>query len=248
MAEEQAVTRYDRQERVKDWNQVKLQDAKVVVVGAGALGTVTALQLACLGFGRVDIYDFFTVVGHNLNRQFFYFYSVGKQKSVSLAFKLKFINPEIRINAFTEKLTNENISYLKDYDIIFDCADNWTVRKLINNFCLLNKQKFIHGGMRGFEGQIQCINPALGTPCLECLPLPVEDKPTSVCEVDPAIITTSFLIGSIMAQEGVKMIMYPKDVCYDLIVYSGYGEDLKKMGLKKNPKCVACGKKKQLGC
>jgi adenylyltransferase/sulfurtransferase len=244
MAGEKAFSRYDRQERVKDWNQIKLQDAKVVVVGAGALGTVTALQLTCLGFGRIDIYDFDTVEGHNLNRQFLYFDSVGKQKATSLAFKLRFINPDIKINAFTDKLTKENMYYLKDYDIIFDCSDNWTVRKLINDFCLLNKQKFIHGGMRGFEGQIQCINPSNGGPCLECLPLPKEDKPTSVCEVDPAIVTTSFFIGSLMAQEGIKMIMYPDEVCYDLIVYNGFGEDMRKMGLKRNNKCLACGKKK----
>ena len=239
------VNRYDRQERVEGWNQNKLLNANVAIVGSGALGTVTALQLACLGIGRMDIFDFDTVEGHNLNRQFLYFDCVGKNKAVSLVAKLRYINSGIQINAFDVKLTKDNIKCMDGYDIIFDCTDNWEVRRLLNKFVLAHEIKFVHGGMRGFEGQVQCINSAIkDTPCLECMPRPDDDKPATVCEVDPAIVTTSFLIAAMMAQEGVKMLLFPDKVYYGMIIYNGFTDTVKKMDLKKNPKCKVCGVKR----
>lgn len=238
------MNRYDRQERVNGWNQNNLLDSEVAIVGAGALGTVVALQLACLGIGRIDIFDFDEVEDHNLNRQFLYFDSIGKNKAMSLVAKLRYINPDIEINAFNTKfVTMKDMDSLKGYDIIFDCTDNWDVRKLINKFVYKNKIKFIHGGMKGFEGQIQCIDSSKKTACLECLPIPDNDKkPSAACEIDPAIITTSFTIGSLMAQEGVKMLMFPADVFYGLVTYTGFTEDLGKIKLKKNKKCKVCSK------
>jgi len=239
-----AIDLYDRQTRIKDWKQDVIANTKVSIIGAGALGTSVSTQLTCVGFGKINIFDFDVVENHNLNRQFLFFDSVGKHKSISLAVKLHFINPDVDHTPFTTKIDETTIDILKDSDLIVDCLDNWPSRILLNKFCVANKIPFVHGGMNGFIGQVQAYVPGK-TPCLACGSIPKSKKRSNVCDVDPAIVTTSFVIGGLMAQEAIKIILYPRYVMKGLLLYNGLRNVMKVMKTKVNKSCKVCAEKKR---
>ena len=151
--------------------QQKLAVARVLVIGAGGLGSPAALYLAAAGVGTLGIADFDRVAEHNLQRQLLHDNdSVGQPKVASAARRLRATNPFIRIVEHPDGITAENaLSIFSDYDLVVDGTDNFSARYLNNDAAFFAKKPLIHGSVFKFEGQVSIFDSAHGGPCYRCL-------------------------------------------------------------------------------
>jgi adenylyltransferase/sulfurtransferase len=180
------LTRYSRQmllPQVGADGQLKLLNAKVLLVGAGGLGSSAALYLAAAGVGTIGIADFDRVEKSNLNRQVIHATgNTGKPKTESAKEGLNRINPDIRVITYYARMTPENIAdILKDFDILLDGSDNFQTKYLLNDAAFFAGKPYIFGGAVRTEGQAAVFFPGGGGPCLRCLmpqPPPQELAPT----------------------------------------------------------------------
>ena len=180
------LTRYSRQmllPQVGVDGQLKLLDARVLLVGAGGLGSSAALYLAAAGVGTIGIADFDRVEKSNLNRQVIHATgNAGKPKTESAREGLGRINPDIRVITYYERMTPENIAdILKDFDMLLDGSDNFRTKYLLNDAAFFAGKPYIFGGAVRTEGQAAVFFPGGGGPCLRCLmpqPPPQELAPT----------------------------------------------------------------------
>ncbi|MEK7825573.1 MAG: HesA/MoeB/ThiF family protein, partial [Nitrospirota bacterium] len=171
---EEQIQRYSRQiilPEVGGKGQKKISGAKVFLIGAGGLGSPSALYLAAAGVGRIGIIDADHVDLSNLQRQVLHSTAtLNRAKVESARETLSRINPDIRIDAFNEKLTSENImGLINDYDIILDGSDNFPTRFLVNDACYFQKKTLISGSIFRFEGQLTTLKGHLDQPCYRCL-------------------------------------------------------------------------------
>jgi len=155
--------RYQRQVLLKELGesgQQKLLAAKVVAIGAGGLGCPALLYLAAAGVGTIGIVDDDTVAIHNLHRQVLYSVNdIGSLKAEKAAVALQRLNPDIKIVAYTQRLTVENaLEILGNFDIIIDGTDNFATRYLINDACVLLNKPIVYGAVSQFEGQVSIFN------------------------------------------------------------------------------------------
>ena len=188
--------------------QTELSNYRVLMVGAGALGIMSGIQLAVNGIGELVIVDFDSVETTNLNRQVLHYESVGQQKATSLARKLKQINPRIKVSAKNEKITLDSERFFKDqrFDLIIDGVDNNKTRALLNYFSLKYKIPLVSGGTRYNGGQVTVSIPGQ-TGCLNCqadidkLAL-LDYKPAScIYAPTPSVITSNQIIGAAIIGE-----------------------------------------------
>ena len=149
--------------------QERLKSASVLVAGAGGLGTVISLYLAAAGIGHLRIIDCDVVEPSNLNRQILHWNGdIGRPKTASVADKLAALNPLIRIEAISERITEDSIEVMaRGCNIIVDAMDNVPTRHLLNRAAVAQKIPFVHGAVRGFFGQATTVIPGKG-PCLRC--------------------------------------------------------------------------------
>ena len=171
------VTRYSRHfllPEVGEEGQAKLLQAKVLMVGAGGLGSPSAYYLAAAGVGTMGIIDNDVVDLSNLQRQILHTNDrIGMPKTESAKLTIQALNPDVRVIPYQQKLTSQNImEIIKDYDIIVDGCDNFPTRYLVNDACVLTKKPNVHGSIFQFEGQASVFYPGKG-PCYRCLPCPV---------------------------------------------------------------------------
>lgn len=155
--------RYNRQILIPNFGEVgqmKLKNAKVLVVGLGGLGSVASVYLVAGGIGKVGLIDNDTVAIHNLQRQVLYREDeVGKSKALSAEKSLKRLNKNVEIIAYNCMLTKDNAEeIIKDYDIVIDCTDNYTTRYLINDICVKLKKPFVYGTIGDTKGQMAVFN------------------------------------------------------------------------------------------
>src|SRR5690606_18332851 len=155
--------RYSRQLVLRDFgitNQLKLREASVLVVGAGGLGCPVLLYLAAAGVGTIGIIDYDMLEVSNLQRQVLYgMEDLGANKAVSAAKRLHRMNPLIKINASSERLTARNaMELIGSYDLVIDGTDNFPTRYLINDACVLLDRPFVYGSILAFEGQVAVFN------------------------------------------------------------------------------------------
>jgi len=167
------VSRYSRHfilPHVGEKGQTKLLDARVLMVGAGGLGSPAGLYLAAAGVGTLGIVDADEVDVTNLQRQVLHRTAdVGRPKTESAKDTIAAINPDIKVNAYQMKLTSENImDIIKDYDLVVDGCDNFPTRYLVNDACVLANKPNVHGSIFQFEGQATVFTPGEG-PCYRCL-------------------------------------------------------------------------------
>ncbi len=168
------LTRYNRHILLKEVGlegQIKLLKAKVLIVGAGGLGSPAGLYLAAAGVGTIGIIDYDNVDLTNLQRQILHStYDVGRPKAESAKDAIHMINPDIKVLTYQEKLTHENaFDIFKNFDIIIDGADNFPTKYLINDACFFIGKPYIYGGVFQFEGQLSVFHPKGGGPCLRCI-------------------------------------------------------------------------------
>ena len=173
MLSERELEKYDRQMMIKDFGpegQEKLKEAKVLIAGAGGLGSPISVYLAVAGVGRLTIVDYDTVALSNLNRQINHWdKDVDRLKVQSANEKLSALNPDIEINPVSEKIEEHNVEELVgDNDLIVDAMDNVPTRLLLNRVAIKKNIPIFHGAVYGFDGRETTIIPGK-TPCLRCL-------------------------------------------------------------------------------
>jgi adenylyltransferase/sulfurtransferase len=172
------LNRYSRQillEEIGEEGQLRLLEAKILVVGAGGLGSPAGLYLASCGVGTLGIADFDTVDLSNLNRQIFHGTGdVGTLKTDSARRAIERLNPDVKVITYTERVTPQNLpGILEGYDMILDAADNVETKFLLNDAAYFAGKPYIYGGAVQLEGQMSVFHPAGGGPCLRCLfPVP----------------------------------------------------------------------------
>jgi adenylyltransferase/sulfurtransferase len=204
------TSRYSRQiilPEIGDVGQYKLLKAKVLVIGAGGLGTSVLPYLAGAGVGEIGIVDDDLIEVSNLHRQVIYKTSaVGKGKTAEAKEMISELNPLVKVNVFVEKLSGKNaLSLFEKYDIIVDATDNISIKYLINDACLATNKPMVYGSIFRFQGQVSVFNYQNG-PTYRCL-YPDENSNSANCE-DAGVIGVSVgIIGMLQANEVIKMIL-----------------------------------------
>ncbi len=202
-------SRYDRQMMLPNFGyegQLKLEQAKVLIVGVGALGSSCAFYLAGAGVGTLGLMDFDTVEISNLHRQIIHNQlNIGQLKVDSAAEKLAALNSTIRIITYPEIADEESIAIIaKSYDVVVDATDNFESKFLINDVCVCYGIPFVHGGIREYDGQLMTVIPGQSA-CYRCVfrIQPVESgnlKPLGVFGPAPGVI------GTLQAAEVIKLL------------------------------------------
>ena len=206
------LERYSRQIVLSEiglGGQQKLLKSKVLVVGAGGLGSNVLYYLAAAGVGTIGIVDFDKVDLSNLHRQIIHFTEdIGKPKVISAKEKMNKINPEVKIITFQEKLDEKNMErILHDFEIVVDGLDNFNDKFLLNDACVKLNKKFVHAGVVGFEGQVLTMIP-YEFACLRCYfpDGPPEDLRQNCKEVG-VLPTCVGVISTLQANEVMKLIL-----------------------------------------
>jgi adenylyltransferase/sulfurtransferase len=238
MLRKQELERYERQILLPEWSksgQQKLKKAKVLVTGAGGLGSAILTYLAVAGVGRIKIIDGDRVDLSNLNRQMLHSdKDMGRDKVDSAKERLEALNPDISIEAIKATINENNVfSLVADY-LIVDAMDNLPTRLLLNRVAVKKNLPLFHGAVYGFEGRATTVIPGK-TACLSCLYQGVIPGKIPVVGVTPAII------GCIQATEVIKYILGIGELLADrLLIYDGLSMKFSEVKLKKDPNCPEC--------
>jgi len=224
--------------------QLKLKQARVLMIGAGGLGAPLGLYLAAAGVGHLGILDFDVVDFTNLQRQVtFSTTDVGRPKIEAAKERLAAMNPAIEITTHETRLTSENaLDIFKDYDIIVDGTDNFPTRYLVNDACVLLGKRNVYGSIFRFEGQVSIFGAPDG-PCYRCLyPEPPPPGLVPSCAEGGVLGVLPGIVGSLQAIETIKLILGAGDSLVGrLMLFDALGMKFRELKLKKNPDCPLCG-------
>ena len=245
------IDRYSRQiilKKIGVTGQKKLLKSKVLIVGAGGLGSPIAIYLTALGIGKIGIVDKDKVEMSNLGRQIiFESKDINKVKSLTAVNKLKKINPDIQLNTFNENLTKKNINKIaKKFDLIVDGSDNFRTRFLINDYCLKNKKILVSGAISKFDGQVYTFNfTKKNSPCLRCfIPIMPSNLDEDNCEYEGVLGPLAGIVGTIQANEVVKEILkIGNTLCGQILIIDGLKLIFRKVKLNKRSDCYCNAKK-----
>jgi molybdopterin/thiamine biosynthesis adenylyltransferase/rhodanese-related sulfurtransferase len=243
------LTRYSRHfviPEVGEKGQGKLLDAKVLLLGAGALGSSSALYLAAAGVGTLGLVDFDVVDLSNLQRQIIHTTDrVGMLKTESAQKSINAINPGIKVNRHDVRLSSDNVmDIIKDYDVIVNCGDNFPTRYLINDACVFARKPLVDGAIFRFEGNATVFYAAEGGPCYRCLyPEPAPPDMAPSCAEAGVLGALPGLIGSIEALEAIKLILGAGEPLIGRMVYFDTlsKEYVRVLKVKRDPQCPVCG-------
>ncbi len=245
---EEQIQRYSRQiilPEVGGKGQKKIAGAKVFLIGAGGLGSPSALYLAAAGVGRIGIIDSDHVDLSNLQRQVLHSTAtINRAKVESARETLSRINPDIRIDTYNEKLTSENImGLINDYDIILDGSDNFPTRFLVNDACYFQKKTLISGSIFRFEGQLTTLKGHLDQPCYRCLyPEPPPPGLVPSCQEAGVLGVLAGTIGVLQAAEALKEIIgIGSSLAGRLLLYDALQMRFREVKVRKDKNCPLCG-------
>jgi len=230
---------------VGEAGQLKLLNAKVLCIGAGALGSPVALYLAAAGVGTIGIADADTVDESNLQRQILHTTDrVGTPKTESAKATLNALNPEVKVIEHRVRVDRDNAMELfKQYDLIVDGSDNFSTRYLVNDVCVILNKPQVHGSIFRFDGQVTTFVPHQG-PCYRCLfpePPPPEFAPS--CQEAGVLGVLPGVIGVMEAIEAIKIILGKGTTLSGrLIAYDALKQTFRELKFKRDPDCLACGK------
>jgi sulfur-carrier protein adenylyltransferase/sulfurtransferase len=224
--------------------QRKLKSARVLLVGAGGLGSPAALYLAAAGVGTIGIVDFDVVDQTNLQRQILHGTSrVGVSKLQSAEERIRDINPNVRVEPFETRLTSENaLDIIREFDVVADGTDNFPTRYLVNDACVLLGKPNVYGSIFRFEGQASVFYAKEG-PCYRCLyaePPPPGLVPS--CAEGGVLGVLPGIIGSIQAMETIKLILGAGEPLIGrLLLFDALKLSFRELKLEKDPDCPVCG-------
>jgi adenylyltransferase/sulfurtransferase len=249
---EEQIERYSRQiilPNVGGKGQEKLLNAKVLIIGAGGLGSPCALYLGAAGIGKLGIVDSDAVELNNLQRQVIHsMKDVGRPKVESARDRINAINQDVEVIPYHLRITSENIlGIMKDYDIVVDGSDNFPTRYLVNDACVLSKKPLAHGGIYRFDGQAITIMPG-ESPCLRCLfPEPPPPGLVPGCQEAGILGAVAGAIGIIQANEVLKYVLGIGELLTGkLLVFSALDSSFRQLKVPRYPKCPVCGESPEI--
>ena len=241
------IERYSRQILLPDVGgkgQEKILSAKVLVIGAGGLGSPAALYLAAAGVGRLGIVDSDKVELNNLQRQVLHSTkTVGELKVESAKRTLSNLNTDIEVIPYNIRLTSANImDVIKGYDIVVDGSDNFPTRYLVNDACVLAKKPLSHGGIFRYDGQAITIIPGKSA-CYRCLfPEPPPPGLVPSCQEAGILGAVAGVIGVIQANEVLKLILGTgSPLAGKLLIFNALDSSFRTVRVPKNADCPVCG-------
>ena len=236
------LERYDRQillREIGEKGQIKLQQTKVMIAGAGGLGSPSAIYLAAAGVGTLRIVDNDRVSLSNLNRQILHGDSdINKLKVDSARHRLGQLNPQVVVETISDTITAANAAELSDgCDLLIDALDNIETRFILNQAAVIHRIPLIHGAVNGFEGRVMTIIPGKSA-CLRCMHRGAAPLPSKF----PVIGVAPGVIGAIQATEAIKVLLnIGKPLLNRLLVYDGLNLTCREFKIKINPQCDHCG-------
>lgn len=244
---DQQIERYSRHiilEELGGVGQEKLLSSKVLIIGAGGLGSPAALYLAAAGVGTIGIIDADSVDLTNLQRQVIHHTAdLGVAKVESAKAKMNAINPDVTVRTYHQWAKADNIAeIIREYDFIIDGTDNFPAKFLINDACYFEKKPFSHAGILRFFGQLITVLPGEST-CYRCAfnsPPPVGAVPS--CSQAGVLGVLAGVVGSLQATEAIKYILGIGDLLTNtLLTYDALKMEFRPVHLNRNPDCILCG-------
>ena len=229
---------------VGEAGQQKLLESRVLLLGAGGLGSPAGLYLAAAGIGHIGIIDMDVVDASNLQRQILHNLDrIGDRKVDSAKKTINLMNPDVSVETFDTRLGADNVLDIIDgYDVIVDGTDNFPTRYLVNDASLLKKIPVVHGSIFRFEGQITVFHPYVG-PCYRCMipePPPAELAPS--CAEAGVLGVLPGIVGSIQALEAIKIILgLGETLVGRLMAFDALEESFRNFKVRRDPACPACG-------
>ncbi|RMH06340.1 MAG: molybdopterin-synthase adenylyltransferase MoeB [Nitrospirae bacterium] len=244
---EEQIQRYSRQiilPEVGGKGQRKLRQAKVLIIGAGGLGSPIALYLGAAGVGTLGLIDGDRVDLSNLQRQILHTTAcVGTPKVESGQQLLAALNPDVHLRIYQEHITVANVmDIVSEYDLVLDGSDNFGTRFLVNDACFFAKKTLISGSIFRFEGQLATIKPHEGYPCYRCLyPEPPPAGLVPNCQEAGVLGVLAGTIGILQANEAIKEILQIGESLADrLLIYDALEMQFRKVARPKDPHCPLC--------
>lgn len=244
----QQQLRYARQTllpEVGSAGQEKLAAGRILVIGAGGLGSAALMYLAAAGVGTLGIADHDRIELSNLARQIIHRTSdLGMMKTESAEKTVRALNPDVKVQTFGMRITSENISgVIRDFDMILDCTDRFESKLLINDACVLSGKPFVHGGVLRSAGQIMTWLPGPG-PCLRCMT--GETTPSAeaeTCAVSGVLGPAAGVIGSLQAMEAVKFLLGKGELLTGRVLhFDGMSMTFTETVVpERSPYCPVCG-------
>jgi molybdopterin/thiamine biosynthesis adenylyltransferase/rhodanese-related sulfurtransferase len=230
---------------VGEAGQLRLLDARVLLIGAGGLGSPASLYLAAAGVGRLGIVDADVVDASNLQRQIVHSTrSLGEPKVASAKATIEALNPDVEVVAYRERLTSENVDRIlaDGWDVIVDGADNFPTRYLVNDASVWHGIPVVHGSIYRFEGQVTVFKPHEG-PCYRCLfPQPPPPELAPSCAEGGVLGVLPGIVGSLQANEALKLALGIGDPLVGrLLLFDALAPDFTEVALRRDPACPVCG-------
>jgi adenylyltransferase/sulfurtransferase len=244
---QEEILRYSRHLIIPDVGvegQRRLKDARVLMVGAGGLGSPIGLYLAAAGVGRLGVVEFDTVDMTNLQRQVLHgTKDVGRKKLDSARDRIADVNPHVEVVGYEDRLTSDNaLDIVRQYDVVVDGTDNFATRFLVNDACVLLGKPNVYGSIFRFEGQSTVFCTEDG-PCYRCLyPEPPPPGMVPSCAEGGVLGVLPGLVGLIQATETIKLITGAgESLIGRLLLVDALRMQFRTLKLRKNPSCPACG-------
>ena len=244
--DEAARRRYARHLRIPEIGeagQAKFLAAKILLVGAGGLGSPVALYLAAAGIGTLGLVDDDIVDESNLQRQILHpTSSVGIAKVASAVRTLSALNPGVRLRPFQERLTADNVDcLLADFDLVVDGSDNFTTRYLVSDACVKHGKPYVHGSIFRFEGQVAVFDTRAGGPCYRCLyPAAPSAEEAPNCAEAGVLGVLPGVIGLLQATETLKLVGgFGQSLAGRLLTYDALAARFREFEVRRDPACRA---------
>ncbi len=241
-------TRYSRHlliPEVGEEGQLRLLDSRVLLIGAGGLGSPASLYLAAAGVGTLGIVDADVVDETNLQRQIVHSTaSLGEPKVDSAKRALAALNPDVDVLTYRERLTSENVDRILDggWDVIVDGADNFPTRYLVNDASVWHRIPVVHGSIFRFEGQVTVFTPHEG-PCYRCLfPQPPPPELAPSCAEGGVLGVLPGIVGSLQANEALKLCLgIGESLAGRLLLFDALSASFTEVSVRRDPDCPVCG-------
>ncbi|HVH51753.1 MAG TPA: molybdopterin-synthase adenylyltransferase MoeB [Gaiellaceae bacterium] len=229
---------------VGEEGQLKLLDSRVLLIGAGGLGSPASLYLAAAGVGTLGIVDDDRVDATNLQRQIAHSTeTLGDWKVDSAKATIEALNPDVNVKTYRERLTSENVDRIlaEGWDVIVDGADNFPTRYLVNDAAVWHELPVVHGSIYRFEGQVTVFAP--GAPCYRCLfPTPPPPELAPSCAEGGVLGVLPGIIGSLQANEALKLALgIGESLAGRLLLFDALAAEFSEVTLRRDPDCPVCG-------
>jgi len=229
---------------VGEKGQIELLESRVLLIGAGGLGSPAAIYLAAAGVGTIGIVDDDVVDASNLQRQIIHNMDrLGQPKVESARETLTALNPDVKVEPHDLRLAADNVlEVLSGYDVIVDGGDNFPTRYLVNDASLHLHTPVVHGSIFRFEGQVSVFNP-YGGPCYRCqFPEPPPPELAPSCAEAGVLGVLAGVVGSIQAVEAIKLILgIGEPLVERLLTYDALTQEFMELRIRRDPDCLACG-------